>query len=760
MKFKSLLSVLPFLFSLNVSSAINIDGLLDESEWSTAQEVTQFYEVGPFTLNKPEQNTKVLILETKDGIYLGYVNYQPRSSMRSQQHARDQDNPNADKVGVTIDFDGDSLMAYSFAVSLGGSLWDGVYRNGNDRRKDWDADWQAKTSISDKAWYAEFFIPWTVAPMKKVEGEFRKVGISFWRVSMEISKAYASIKSSPNRSMFLYELNDLKLKNFSSSKLDFFPYITISDEKTSGITDNKIGAEIFWKIDSGSQINAAFNPDFGQVESDDVVINFSAMETYYADKRPFFSENQSMFDVDGYQFLYVVNTRRIGGVPDYNCSVLSPQLEDACESGKKGNSDIDFAARYTKVGNNYDVGFLAASESDEEFSLGRDFLSARYRHKVDNISFGYLGTLTDNSILNYKANVNTLDINYRNSTGLKLYGLLINSIVDDNSGLGLRVGLSKTVSKNLSTGAGFWYMDDDLDINDMGYLARNDWILLGGRTSLQKTSFPSESDLLLRSYTFNYGCRSNTHGDTEGCFSGFSIGNQYKDASGNWGEIFFRTKSNDNMITRKNINSPFVRMPQNYGIKARYESSKIRAWQWSVFTERSKGAENSAGIGWRKKYYASIKFLPSDSSAIRLSFSDESEDDWLNWIEGNSLGIYEKNQRRTNFSVKWFKGNKHELRMKTQLVGFNAKNPRSVTANSDGRLNSSTTALEAFSVGQVAFQIRYRYEIMPLAYLYAVYTKGGRVYEEDEEDDLGALYKRPWNDPSKDNFTLKVRYRF
>ena len=119
-----------------------------------------------------------------------------------------------------------------------------------------------------------------------------------------------------------------------------------------------------------------------------------------------------------------------------------------------------------------------------------------------------------------------------------------------------------------------------------------------------------------------------------------------------------------------------------------------------------------------------IKFLPSDSSAIRLSFSDESEDDWLNWIEGNSLGIYEKNQRRTNFSVKWFKGNKHELRMKTQLVAFNAKNPRSVTANSDGRLNSSATTLEAFSVGQVAFQVRYRYEIMPLAYLYAVYTKG------------------------------------
>ena len=78
----------------------------------------------------------------------------------------------------------------------------------------------------------------------------------------------------------------------------------------------------------------------------------------------------------------------------------------------------------------------------------------------------------------------------------------------------------------------------------------------------------------------------------------------------------------------------------------------------------------------------------------------------------------------------------------------------------DGRLNEDSTHLNPFSLGQLAFQVRYRYEIMPLAYLYAVYTRGGKIYEADEEDDLGTLYKRPWEEPTKDNFTLKVRYRF
>ena len=81
-------------------------------------------------------------------------------------------------------------------------------------------------------------------------------------------------------------------------------------------------------------------------------------------------------------------------------------------------------------------------------------------------------------------------------------------------------------------------------------------------------------------------------------------------------------------------------------------------------------------------------------------------------------------------------------------------------ASINGKLTESSVNLDPFSIGQLTFQIRYRYEFMPLAYLYAVYTRGGKIYELDEEDDLGTLYKRPWEEPSKDNFTVKVRYRF
>ena len=279
--------------------------------------------------------------------------------------------------------------------------------------------------------------------MKKQEGDLRKIRISFWRLSLEISKAFATIKSNPTRSRFISTLNDLYVKNFDSSSLDFFPYVTASNERTTDDNNVKAGAEIFWKIDSGSQLNIAINPDFGQVESDDVVINFSAMETFYSDKRPFFSENQSMFDVDGYRFLYVINTRRIGGSPNYNCSDYSSELEALCSANQKGNSDINLAFRYTKVGQNYDLGFLGAFESDEPFSEGRDFFATRYLVKKENLSFGYLGTFTKNEVLSRNANVNTVDMVYRPNEDFRLYALFLNSIVEENKGYGFRMSLSK-----------------------------------------------------------------------------------------------------------------------------------------------------------------------------------------------------------------------------------------------------------------------------------------------------------------------------
>ena len=157
---------------------------------------------------------------------------------------------------------------------------------------------------------------------------------------------------------------------------------------------------------------------------------------------------------------------------------------------------------------------------------------------------------------------------------------------------------------------------------------------------------------------------------------------------------------------------------------------------------------------------SSANLFPFENLTLKLDYAHEEEKNWLNWIQEDLLGTYERAQKETNISMMYFKGNKHELRVKAQMVAFTAKEPQAYLASIEGSLNQSSMNVDPFSLGQLAFQIRYRYEFMPLAYFYAVYTRGGKIYETDEEDDLTTLYKRPWRDPSKDNFTIKVRYRF
>ena len=113
-----------------IYSEIIIDGLLDEEEWATARVVNQFYEVYPYSLETGHTDTKILIKEDEKGMYFGFINNQPKDTIRLNQHQRDQGvrPPIGDQNGVTIDFDNDARTGYRFIVNAGGSINDEIGR--------------------------------------------------------------------------------------------------------------------------------------------------------------------------------------------------------------------------------------------------------------------------------------------------------------------------------------------------------------------------------------------------------------------------------------------------------------------------------------------------------------------------------------------------------------------------------------------------------------------------------------------------------
>ncbi|GIT61804.1 MAG: hypothetical protein Ct9H300mP20_16310 [Gammaproteobacteria bacterium] len=561
--------------------------------------------------------------------------------------------------------------------------------------------------------------------------------------------------------------HEYDFKNYSVSKLDFFPYINVTEDRIKEDQENKVGAEIFWKIDSGKQLNVALNPDFGQVESDELVVNFSQSETFYSDKRPFFSENHSLFDVKGYRFFYIINTRRIGSAPDYNCSKYTDSLKNMCEASQEGITDIDYAIRYTQQGESIDFGFLSASEADEQYSQGNDFYAIRARKNSDNYSLGYLGTYTERPVLDREAKVHSIDLTYRPTDKVRVDTVFISSNIEQGldetkkSGEAFRFRLTASPRKGRWHDMGIFFFGEELDITDMGYQISNDWLFLGSQNGLKFSDYDESSVFLSNEFEVGYSFESNADLDKSSQSTYLSYKSTFRNTSNIEFTNFYRTPSKDFWITRGSLISPYIKKPKNYGTKLQFMGPSTDFFKYILEVKREKGSQWSfSALGFKTSYMAMADFTPRDNLSLSLMYQHSKEDDWLNWIEDNLLGIYKQKQRTTIASMNWFGGDKHELRMKAQMVAFTARQPGAYLGDATGSLNPIEMALPPFSLSDLAFQIRYRYEILPLAYLYVVYTKGGRIVELDEEDSLDKLYKRPWNDPQADNFTVKVRYRF
>ena len=507
------------------------------------------------------------------------------------------------------------------------------------------------------------------------------------------------------------------------------------------------------------------NPDFGQVESDELVVNFDSSETFYSDKRHFFSENLSLFDVKGFRFFYVINTRRIGAAPDYDCSRYLDSLQDLCKSSQVGISDIDYAVRYTQQNESFDLGFLGASEADEEFSQGRDFYSVRLRKAEKKFSIGYLGTFTKRPVLDRDANVNSVDIIYRPKDTLRFDAIFINSQVDDpilekDSGNAFRFRMTTSPNKQRYHDVGIFYFDKNLDITDMGYQMENNWLFVGSQNGLKFTDYDESSPFQSNQVELGIGYESNGDFDKSADFTYLTYKTYFKNTTYVEFTNFYRTSSKDFWITRKDPTAPYIVKPENYGTNIQYSGPSRNFFNYFIELKREKGSQWRSALGFANSYATKLSFAPRDNLNFSIYYQHLEEEQWLNWLQNNFLGIYSRKQRTTVADLNWFVGDKHELRVKAQMVGFTARDPKPYLGDSLGQLNPVDISLDPFTLSDLAFQVRYRYEILPLAYLYIVYSRGGRIIQTDLENDLEEIYKRPWNEPQADTFTVKVRYRF
>jgi hypothetical protein len=753
-----LLASLPLL-----SEVISVDGSLDEPEWEKAQVIDRFYEVSPYTLQEREESerTIALIFSNKDGIYVGFKNYQDSESMLSRKSMRDEMTSISEKNSINVDFDGDGSKAYIIAVSLADSLYDAIKVQSGGYKTDWDGDWIAKTKQYEGYWVSEIYLPWDMVLMNQPEGSKRKIKYSALRYIAKDQSWLSSAGTMAMRADYFEELDTLEIDNFTKSRLDFFPYLSANANTVTKVEENKVGTEIFYNTGKGQQVNLAINPDFGQAESDDVVINFSAQETFYSEKRAFFSENQSLFNISNYDRYSVINTRRIGSAPGYDCALETDETN--CNESKKNYSDIDFALRLTQKKNNSEVGFFAAQEKDEAYSLGKDYYAFRARTKKDDKTIGYMLTQVIDNFTNTTSTVNVFDYIQVRSDKLKLYTDLLASEKDNQSGLGFRTQFVYQPTKYSKTSGSILYFEDDFQLNDFGYLQRNDWFHIGLGADTKRIDFDEPSIIL----QIDSGIDVNYDSDTKGNSNPIRIDQRneisFKDTSAFKLDFGFRSSGKNTTITRKDEIYSYVKVKNKVSITADYEAVNYKYWtyDWRVSFDRGDKYDTWDSKGNHKKFFKIAgSFFPNDFMKINTQLRIREESEWLNWIDGNNLATYDLSQKTISIDMNWFKGNKHEIRLKSQFVALEADNPRSLVSDINGYLSQSNSEVKSFTKGIASFQLRYKYEIAPLSYLFVVYSKGGDDYEDETDRGTSSILKSPWKNPSDELFSIKFRLKF
>jgi hypothetical protein len=456
-----------------------------------------------------------------------------------------------------------------------------------------------------------------------------------------------------------------------------------------------------------------------------------------------------------------MNTRRIGSAPSYKCS--EEDNVDDCENSKKNYSDIDYALRYSQKTGKTELGFFAARETDESFSVGRNFYALRSRTDLGNKTLGYMLTHVDDSFNNSTATVNVIDYVNVKSDQLTYFTDLLFSEKDDDSRFGYRSQFNYQPSNFSYISGSILYFDENFQLNDFGYLRRADWIHIGLGGGFKQVNFSKNSPINQIDMNFDFNYDSDTNGNSNPIKIDQKNEITFKDTSKLKFDFGIKTSGKNTTITRKNPDFPFVKIKKKKNITLDYEAVNYKFWtyDWRVSFEKGDKYHSWNSEGYKREFYKIAgSYFPNDNLKINLQYRIRKENEWLIWTEDNKFGLYDSEQDTVSIGLNWFSGNKHEIRLKSQFIALHADNPRSLISDSGGYLYDSDDLIKPFTQGVVSFQVRYKYEIAPLSYLYLVYSKGGTNYGEDEDFSTSEIFNQPWKNPSDEVYSIKFRLKY
>ena len=304
-----------------------IDGRDDDPVWRTALVITDFHEWSPREAGPARFPTELRITFDAANLYVFVRCFDPHPDSIIRRLARRDDFPESDRVIIVVDSYHDRRTGYEFGVTAAGGRYDAaVYNDGNEDSA-WDAVWDVATRIDSLGWTAEFRIP--LSQLRYGPERTHIFGVAVDRDIFRYTErlSWPQLRQSQaglvSQAADVAGFDDLE----APRRLEAAPYVVtknISRVTATGFAreqDVSAGADLKYRVAPNLTLDATVNPDFGQVEADPAVLNLTAFETFFPERRPFFVAGQGLFRVPlncnnvncGSDGLYY--SRRIGRAP-------------------------------------------------------------------------------------------------------------------------------------------------------------------------------------------------------------------------------------------------------------------------------------------------------------------------------------------------------------------------------------------------------------------------------------------------------------
>ncbi|MBN2565108.1 MAG: carbohydrate binding family 9 domain-containing protein [Candidatus Eisenbacteria bacterium] len=490
---------------------IHVDGVLDDPAWERAEPAWGFRVWDPTRGGLPSEETVFKVAYDDDAIYVGVACLESDPSSIQARLSRRDDLHDSDIVSLYLDTYHDHTTGYNFRINAAGVKGDRYVYNDGEMDPDWDAVWDAEVSRDSLGWYAEFRIPFSCVRYR--QSEEMTWGCNLWRYMHSLGEDTAwTVWDSQTRGFVsrFGELTGLRLVP-AARQLELMPYAvgTVTDTSGPGSPDDELrhgnfGLDLKYGITSDFTLNAAIQPDFGQVEADPAVLNLSPFETRYQEKRPFFVEGHQFFEHPDFNVFY---SRRIGmegenariraaakltGKTSRGFSVAA--LYAATDVTDRGKAHQLFTSGERRA--NYLVGRLGKEFNEGAYRV--NFMQTAVLRSADRETYGDFASRDAwTSAMDFDLNFDDRNYNIRGS----FVGSAIDHAADVSDstamsgttyGTGGRLELRKVGGTLMGGVSGHWETDK-LDLNDAGFLSAPDEMSVGAWVCYEHHSDDSRS---------------------------------------------------------------------------------------------------------------------------------------------------------------------------------------------------------------------------------------------------------------------------